>query len=149
MCRENPVMLVENCLNGHWVCVHICDWLRLFLEAESFLCSLVLAVGFFFPPSCLIWVGAHSGFFSSPPEAKQTGAGVREGSGDWVRRSWIDHHHSLSVSFFICERGQEKRSRFQIKFLKQCCSEHRCLPRRYSIFKCWKNILEQETENIF
>lgn len=86
MCWENPVMLLENCLNSHWVYVHICDWLRLFLEAENFLClrflekKMVSGISSaFFPPPCLIGVWAHSGFLSSQPEAKQRGAEWKRG----------------------------------------------------------------------
>lgn len=96
---ENPVTFGGK-LNSHWLCVHICDWLRLFLEAENFLCFRVLGKKkmvtrissafffFFFKPD--LSLGSFRVLsFTTWGKANRSWGGRGDGSGDWVRRSWI------------------------------------------------------------
>lgn len=97
-------MLQENCLNSHWVYVHICDWLRLFLEAENFLCFrllekrwlVVLGVLFFFSLHAWFEFGLIQGSFLhnlKQSKGKLSGRGDRSGDHGLRRLPGCQFHH--------------------------------------------------------
>lgn len=125
MCQENPVMLLENCLNSPWFYVHICDWLKLFLETENFLCFRLLGKK--------MVTGISSAFFLHAWFEFRLLGGFSLTTWGKANRTWGGRAEEMRtgqgvldpqamkfpgcISFIICERGQEKRMCFKSHFL--------------------------------